>query len=102
MLSPAKRWSAFGSLDIEIVTPRYLTDANGFGFEKTERGYALSLNGLPESDLCFSLCEVQNPKSVHNYGSPLWVIIPIAVTVLIALPCVFALAVLLRYKKTPR
>lgn len=102
LLSPAKRWSAFGSLDIEIVTPRYLTDANGFGFEKTERGYSLSLNGLPDGDLLFSLCEVQNPKSVHNYGSPLWVIIPIAVTVLIALSCVFALVVLLRYKKTPR
>ena len=55
LLSPAQTWTEFGNLEIVINTPFYLYDSNLQGFEKTESGYALTLNGLPEDGLLFSL-----------------------------------------------
>ncbi len=61
LLSPAKTWKEFGALDIEIHTPYYLVD-DKFGFTKTEDGYALSLDGLPEGELKFTLSLSEKPK----------------------------------------
>ena len=55
LLSPAQTWAEFGDLEIVINTPYYLTASTLEGFEKTETGYSLSLDGLPEGDLIFSL-----------------------------------------------
>ena len=55
LLSPAQTWTEFGNLEIVINTPFYLYDSNLQGFEKTESGYTLTLNGLPEDGLLFSL-----------------------------------------------
>ena len=41
LLSPARTWSDFGSLDIVINTPFYITESSIKGFEKTDSGYAL-------------------------------------------------------------
>ncbi len=66
LLSPAKTWSKFGKLDVEIKTPYYLiNDENGF--IKTETGYALSLDGLPDGELEFSLSSSEDPESIHNF-----------------------------------
>lgn len=54
LLSPAQAWADFGSLDIVINTPFYLIGNKDF--EKTETGYRLSLDGLPDGELEFSLC----------------------------------------------
>lgn len=93
LLSPAKEWSSFGSLDIIINTPYYITDSSISGFEKSDNGYTLSLNGLPSEELQFSLCTVESPQyELSPYGlafiamlivSIILVIIAITVSVII-------------------
>lgn len=71
LLSPAKTWTDFGSLNIVINTPFYLIDNNDYEapkfedktFEKTENGYQLSLDGLPDGELNFSLSSSKKPVS---------------------------------------
>ena len=73
LLSPASTWTDFGTLDIVINTPFYMVKNNIDGFEKTENGYSLTLNGLPKDesgeyiDLNFILSESENPEWI--YGS---------------------------------
>ena len=81
LLSPASTWADFGRLDIVINTPYYLIDSNLEGFEKTENGYSLSLDGLPKedgehTDLSFSLCQEGEPTRSSN-GTGLWVLMGI-------------------------
>ena len=76
LLSPAKTWKEFGTLDIEINTPFYLLECDMGSFEKTESGYRLSLSGLPEGELTFSFSKSENPKDRNSgLGSFLKVII---------------------------
>lgn len=81
LLSPAKTWSKFGSLDIEINTPYYIVQ-DEMGFEKTEKGYALSLSELPDGELEFTLSSSENPEDMaprYNcaHGLSLLLLIPI-------------------------
>lgn len=62
LLSPAKTWAEFGRLDIVVNTPYYMTESGLEGFAKTEQGYALSLEGLPEGELEFTLSAGEKPK----------------------------------------
>ena len=61
LLSPAKTWARFGELKIEVNTPYYMTENNQGGFSGTEKGYELTLPGLPEKELTFTLSESPNP-----------------------------------------
>ena len=67
LVSPAITWSEFGELKILINTPYYLTDCSYNGFEKTDNGYELTLNGLPKDedgkviDLTFTLSTEEDP-----------------------------------------
>lgn len=86
-LSPAKDWAGLESLDIEIRTPSYLITDNINGFEKTEDGYALHLDGLPDQELSFTLSASANPTQRHSYRE--WLIfLPF-----IGLAALFALAI---------
>lgn len=60
LLSPAKTWKQFGNLDIVVNTPYYIIDSEGFAFVKGEKGYTLSLDGLPDGELTFALCSDEN------------------------------------------
>ena len=63
LLSPAKTWAEFGTLDIVVNTPYYMTESGGdFSFEKTETGYQTSLDGLSDGELIFTLSEDAKPK----------------------------------------
>lgn len=62
LLSPAKGWADFGTLDIQINTPYYMTQCVLEGFERTEKGYALRLEGLPDKELEFVLSEDDDPR----------------------------------------
>ena len=82
LLSPATTWKSFGSLDITINTPYYLTDSSLEGFTKTENGYELHLAGLPEGELDFTLSTSENPKQDKGTGGLimliLFVLLPIS------------------------
>ena len=62
LLSPAKTWARFGELEVVVNTPYYMTECGIDGFTKTDGGYALTLPGLPEGELTFTLSESENPQ----------------------------------------
>ncbi len=62
LLSPAKTWKSFGELEIVVKTPYYITESGIDGFEKTEDGYSLTLDGLPDGELTFTLSRSESPK----------------------------------------
>lgn len=62
LLSPAKLWESFGDLEIIIRTPFYMTESSVKGFEKTDEGYRLKKDGLPEQELEFTLSKEESPK----------------------------------------
>lgn len=45
-----------------INTPYYLTESSIEGFAKADGGYMLTMSGLPEKELTFTLSESENPK----------------------------------------
>ncbi|MBQ3000737.1 MAG: hypothetical protein IJD63_03205, partial [Oscillospiraceae bacterium] len=62
LLSPAKTWKSFGTLDIVVNTPYYITESSLEGFEKTDTGYTLTLEGLPDGELTFTLSTSEDPE----------------------------------------
>lgn len=105
LLSPAERWASFGSLEIIVNTPYYMTKSGVGRFEKTETGYRLMLNGLPEEELTFTLCTVANPRFEV---SPVWVIfialVVICVLIAVSLPVagIVVAIILVRRRKKKR
>ncbi len=71
LLSPAKTWKSFGELEIIINTPYHLTESSLSGFRKAESGYSLTHTGLPDGELTFSLCTVENPIQPNRNAKPL-------------------------------
>ncbi len=63
LLSPAQTWKSFGTLEVVVNTPYYITDSSLQGFEKTETGYKLVLEGLPDGELTFTLSTSENPEA---------------------------------------
>ena len=66
LLSPARSWAGFGTLDITLNTPFVLTQSDPGGFEAVEGGYALHLDGLPQGELTFTLCAQAGPSSLRT------------------------------------
>lgn len=62
LLSPAKTWAQFGELKIVVNTPYYMTENDQGSFSGTERGYEMTLPGLPEKELTFTLSESEHPR----------------------------------------
>lgn len=62
LLSPAKSWAGFFSLEIVVNTPYFITENNIAGFTKTDSGYIVRLNGLPDGEFEFAMSTVENPK----------------------------------------
>lgn len=62
LLSPAKTWAQFGELKIVVNTPYYMTENNQSSFSGTEKGYELTMLGLPEKELTFTLSEAEHPR----------------------------------------
>lgn len=69
LLSPAQTWASFGRLELAVNTPYFLTESSLEGLQKTETGYALSMKGLPEGELTFSLSAEETPKEAAPYPS---------------------------------
>ncbi len=78
LLSPAKGWQSFGTLDIEVNTPFKMVGAQENGFEKTETGYKAHFDSLPDGELSFRLSESENPER-NRIGYPKLVLFYITV-----------------------
>lgn len=66
LLSPASTWAEFGSFELAIETPYFLT-AGSLQFEKGEGGYTYSQRGLPEGELTFTLSTAENPAQNSQF-----------------------------------
>ena len=69
LLSPALTWKSFGELDIVINTPYYIIESSLGELTKTEDGYTMSFDGLPEGELLLTLCSEENPTSPSDRAS---------------------------------
>lgn len=69
LLSPAKAWASFGTLDVEVNMPYYLLDAEKLGFEKTENGYKAHFDSLPDGELSFRASESAQPEKRNPYAA---------------------------------
>ena len=100
LLSPAKCWAGFGSLDITVNTPYYITGCPLGDFEKVEGGYSLHFDGLPDGELTFTMCQEQYYYRTSGVLSDIAVVILIVVCsvifglqVIVAIPLTIVFAV---------
>lgn len=92
LLSPAQTWAEFGTLDIVVNTPYYMTVSGLEGFKWNNPGYELHLDGLPEGELTFTLCAEQEPDAPYyarNFPTE-FLLIGVAVLVAIVVVIVYA------------
>lgn len=94
LLSPAQTWAEFGTLDIVVNTPYYMTQSGPEGFQYNNPGYELHLTGLPEGELTFTLCAEAEPDvpSYARYFPTEILLVGAAVLVAIVVVVVFARA----------
>ena len=101
LLSPASTWASFGDIEIVINTPFYITDNTIDGFEKTANGYTYKQNGLPSSELEFTLCTAENPTPPQRgyRGMQIETIIFIAIAAVIVVGGGITIFAVVRKKK---
>ncbi len=97
LLSPAQTWAEFGTLDIVINTPYYMTQSGPEGLEWQNPGYTAHLDGLPEGELTFTLSSENDPKEPVFSGYVYPQILLIGAAILIAV--VVVVIVLVRRKR---
>lgn len=71
LLSPATKWESFADIDITVNTDAYILSST-IHFEKTDGGYEVHLDSLPNGELEFELCSSQSPELTQNVG---WAVI---------------------------
>ncbi len=81
LLSPASTWADFGSLDIIVNTPYFITDSGNFSFTETDFGYELKLDKLPEEELSFRMSTVENPIKPAKHITD---IIPVEILIMLS------------------
>ena len=98
LLSPARSWADFGTLDIVIHTPYEMTQEGAEDYDRTDAGYEQHFESLPERELMFTLCEEAEPTTpARDAGESLPAgMIP---AVFIAAAVIFAAVVLIRHIK---
>lgn len=63
LTSPARTWASLKRLEIVVNTPYFMKESNPPGFTKSELGYSLTLNEIPEGELSFTLSSVESPQN---------------------------------------
>ncbi len=103
LLSPAKTWVDFGELEIVVNTPYYMLEEGMDGFERTETGYTLIRDGLPDGELEFSLCSGANPKKPINWSYLSFFLVIFGIPILIVvLVVVLIIRKIVRRRSTAR
>lgn len=77
-LSPASSWADFKDLTVVVNTDMYFIDNEIEGVEIGEGYYAWHYDTLPDGELEFTLCEVEEPEA---YSSGIGTIIVVAILV---------------------
>lgn len=98
LLSPAKTWAEFGSLDIEVRTPYNMTESGPEGFERTDAGYNQHLSDLPEGELTFTLCSEANPQIPVFQRGTLTVLLPYFIFLVVPAVVIVIVVLLIRRK----
>ena len=89
-------------MEVVVNTPYYMPECGIDGFTRTDGGYALTLPGLPEGELTFTLSESETPQP------PKWLslyIMPTEFIIVMAVLAAVGVAVFLlnrRKKRTKR
>lgn len=99
LLSPAQTWKSFGELEIIVNTPYYVIESNTDGFVKTDTGYRLQREGLPEEELVFSLSASEKPKVIRNWSGIMWFILALVLQMAPILLVGVILVIALKLKK---
>lgn len=100
LLSPAKTWNSFGELEIVVNTPYFISNSSIDGFAKTETGYSVKLDSLPDGELTFDLATSEKPvRKVSPYQTVFTIVIIIICVVIALLVGGVVLAVVLIRKK---
>ena len=99
LLSPASTWKSFGSLDIVFNTPYNIIESGFESIVRTENGYSLSLDSLPDKELEFKLCTSENPeKQKSSYFLPIEMIISFSIIAGIA-AVIAAVVIIIKKRK---
>ncbi len=88
LLTPASTWKSFGSLDIQINTP-FEVYQKASALEKTDAGYHIHYDELPQKDFVFRLSESANPVKQMRSGDYLLMLIMIPPLLLLVLVILF-------------
>ena len=104
LLSPAKTWNSFGELEIVVNTPYFISNSSIDGFAKTETGYSMKLDSLPDGELTFDLATSEKPVRKVSPYQTVFTIVIIIICVVIALLVggVVLTVVLIRKKKAKK
>lgn len=102
LLSPARTWKEFGSLDVEIDTPFHLTDSKPEGMEEREGGYSLALESLPEGELSFVLRSSDRTEAYISSLFPAAAAAVVTVTAAVGIGAAAILIVIRKQKKGKR
>ena len=87
-------------MEVVINTPFYITENSLEGFTKTDTGYTLKRNGLPEVELEFVLCSSENPiKPISPYFDTVWIVVGAIAAVIVIGGSVVAFVVVRKKKK---
>lgn len=101
LLSPAKVWKNFKSLNIYINTDMYSRNISLDGFIKTENGYEAHFDTLPQYELSFSFCESENPTMNYKGIDVISLIVILGLIAFLISFVIFIILYLFARKKAP-
>ena len=100
LLSPASSWKEFGTLDVTVDTDQYLISSSIGEFRKTDMGYQAHFKSLPEEELSFRICAIDNPKKPFDWANTALMVIFILIPVLaVILLLVLVIKIIVRILK---
>jgi hypothetical protein len=104
--NPAKNWASFGSFTINIYTNSdnpYVINTNLEFAKISENGYQYVSNGVPKSNISFSICASEKPKydkKQGNISSKVWIQIVIWSIISLSLAGLIVSGIIIVVKKS--
>ncbi|MCC2254928.1 hypothetical protein LKD70_10945 [Ruminococcus sp. CLA-AA-H200] len=101
LLSPAQTWNGFGTLEISVNTPYFMTESNMGEGETRQEGYTFSFDSLPEGEFVFTLSESEQAAGEDGFLSHVLEdqIFPGAVSVLLGAAAITAVILAISHRQ---